>query len=171
MRVFPIGSTAVLALPLLAACLQTASSPEIGSSGVRPAIEQAMTDCTAAHGYDPDTVTVGENALAPGERDWRRCIYAAIETQVIPQTPVPDVYRSLIADDRTMTEAVATGQLTRSARRDRLEERAAEIRAAEDWAASAAEIDRSADAALAALYQQYPQARELAAGRRALHRR
>lgn len=161
---FRNATAAALMLPLVAACIQTSSDPAIGAVGVRPAIEQAMADCTAAHGYDPDTIAVDENALAPGEREWRRCVYAAIESRVIPQTPVPEAYRSLIAEDRTMTEAVAAGALTRSARRARLEDRAAEIRAAEDWAASTAEIDQAADTALRSLYDQYPQARELAAG-------
>ena len=155
--------TLATVLPVLAACIQTTSEPGNDTSGAQPVIERAMADCTTIHGYDPDTVTVGDDALAPGERDWRACVYAAIESRVIPLSQVPGSYRTLIAEDRTMTEAIAGGQLTRSARRARLEDLAADIRVAEAWAASTAEIDRSANEALGSLYEQYPEARDLAA--------
>ena len=152
-----------IALPALAACVQTSPVPGSNASGAQPAIEQAMANCTTTHGYDPEAVTVGDSVLAPGERDWRTCVYTAIETRFIPLSQVPGPYRTLIAEDRTMTEAIAGGQLTRSARRARLEDLAADIRAAEAWAASTAEIDRSANDALGRLYEQFPEARDLAA--------
>ena len=164
-RMVRSGAAVGLVLPVLAACVQsTPVGSTTGAPGIRQAIGQAMTDCTAAHGFDPDIVTVDDGSLAPGEREWRACVYAAIEARVIPQTPVPAAYRELIAEDRTMTDAIAAGSLTRSARRARLEDLADDIRSAEAWAAGIAEIDAAADAALASLYQQYPEARDLVAG-------
>ena len=55
----------------------------------------------------------------------------AIETEIIPATRVPDTYRRLIAEDRSMTDAIAEGRLSRSSREARLTQLANDIRAAE----------------------------------------
>ena len=139
---------ALAAAATLTAC--AATPPPVTAydpSAIGPTIEQRMADCTTVHGYDPDAATVSENALAPGEREWRACVYGAIEAEIVPATQVPDAYRGLIAEDQAMTDAIEDGRLTRSARLARLEELAAEIRAAEAAAVAASDPRVAAAAA------------------------
>ena len=148
-RPAPLQSLAALAaVAALAAC--AATPPPVTAydpSAIGPTIQQRMADCTTAHGYDPDATTVSENALAPGERAWRSCVYGAIEAEIVPVTQVPDAYRALITEDQAMTDAIEDGRLTRSARLARLEELAAEIRAAEAAAVAASDPRVAAAAA------------------------
>ena len=100
-------------------------------------LQDALADCTARHGYDPAGPALPDRALAPGERAWRDCAHQAILTSIVPKSSVPELYRSLIADDERMTAALDVGTMTRSERRIRLESsieaiRAAETRAYED---------------------------------------
>jgi len=81
-------------------------------------IEGDMKQCTQRTGYDPETAAgLGPTVLGPGEREWRGCVYQAIERHVIPKAFVPTSYRELIAADREMTDRVAAGQMTRAERR------------------------------------------------------
>jgi len=130
--VVPRLARMVAGLAILSACATSQEAPApYNPSQIEPAIAARMTECTATYGYDPDAPIVEEAALAPGEREWRACVYEAIQTEIIPVTRAPDAYRQLIAEDTAMTEAVAEGRLTRDARRARLDQLAAEIRAAE----------------------------------------
>jgi hypothetical protein len=80
-----------------------------------------MAECTRRHGYDPEAgAKLGAHVLGQGEREWRGCVYQAIETYIIPRTLSPDVYRRVIAEDRKMTDAVTKGEMTRAERQSRL---------------------------------------------------
>lgn len=140
----------VLALvPALVACApaEPPSGAGYDPSGLRPAVEAAVAECTAAHGYAPGAGEAmdGTDGLAPGERAWRDCVYRAIETDVLPNTRAPEAWRRLIAEDRAMTDAVADGRLSAEGRQARLDALTAEIRAAEAAAVAAAD-PRTAEA-------------------------
>ncbi len=90
-----------------------------------------MASCTEAHGFDPSTATVDEHALAPGEIPWRTCVYQGIDEYIIAYSFVPRLYKQIVAEDRAMTEQIAQGTLTRTARRSRLDELINSIRTAE----------------------------------------
>ena len=80
-----------------------------------------MASCTEAHGFDPATANVDENSLAPGEKPWRECVYKGIDEYIIRYSTVPLLYKQIVTEDRAMTEQIALGELTRTARRSRLE--------------------------------------------------
>lgn len=142
-------AAATSAFVLLAACTTAAPEPEAAydPSRIEPVVLDRMADCTTVHGYDPAATTAAEDALAPGERDWRACVYGAIEAEVLPETRVPESYRRLIAEDRAMTDAIADGRLSRSSREARLAELAADIRAAEAAAVIASDPGTAEQAA------------------------
>lgn len=111
----------------LAACASGQPAGE-DRSRLRGRIEGDMKQCTQRTGYDPGAaVGLGPNALGPGEREWRGCVYQAIERHVIPKAFAPNAYRELIAADREMTDRVAAGQMTRAERRASLMARVQEI--------------------------------------------
>jgi hypothetical protein len=60
---------------------------------------------------------------------------------VIPRTRNPELYRKTIAEDRAMTNAIAHGSLSRSARQARLSELVKRIRAAEAKTVAASDPD------------------------------
>lgn len=88
----------------------------------RAALDRHVAACSERHDYAPDRVQdAGPHEILPGERAWRECVYAGIETLVVPHTGMPGLYRSLIREDRHMTDAVEAGRLTRSERRRQLD--------------------------------------------------
>lgn len=94
----------------------------LSEEGAERRMDAHMARCSARHGYDPAAVTgVGEHELAPGEREWRACVYQGIRTLIIPQTAIPQVYENLIAQDTEMTDAIERGTLTRSQRKARID--------------------------------------------------
>jgi hypothetical protein len=96
----------------------TATTREIAAA--RRQLDDHMTECTKRYGYDPEAgFKLGSNVLGPGEREWRDCVYQGIEKYLIPRTLSPDVYRRATAEDRKMTEAIATGEMTRAQRQIR----------------------------------------------------
>ena len=114
----------IVALPL--GC-KSPSEPERAET----TLQQALADCTARTGYDPDAAALPERALAPAERAWRDCARQSILATIVPRSSVPELYRGLIADDERMTAALDAGTMTRSERRLRLETSIETIRAAE----------------------------------------
>lgn len=96
-----------------------------------PKFKVHMSSCTETHGFDPSTATVDEHALAPGEKPWRECVYQGIEEYIVAYSLVPQLYKQIVAEDRAMTDQIAQGTLTRSARRARLDALIGEIRSAE----------------------------------------
>lgn len=85
-------------------------------------LKPRMEACRQEAGYTP--LDEGEASLAPGEVAYRACLYAGIEEILLPAIPHEEVrgwYRALISDDRMLTEAVATGRMTRGERQIRLD--------------------------------------------------
>ena len=131
-------STVVIVVALiLASCAtdSTATRTQAGGSlkivNLYPEFRTHMASCTEAHGFDPSTATVDEHALAPGEIPWRACVYQGIDEYIIAYSFVPRLYKQIVAEDRAMTEQIAQGTLTRTARRSRLDELINSIRTAE----------------------------------------
>lgn len=108
------------------ALVSTTTSVQAGGSlkivNLYPKFRAHMASCTEAHGFDPSTADVDEHTLAPGEQPWRECVYQGIDNYIIGYSTVPLLYKQIVAEDRAMTEQIALGELTRTARRSRLEE-------------------------------------------------
>ena len=122
---------------LAAACGATSESKYAGETreiaAARRQLNDHMAQCTQRYGYDPETAAkLAPHVLGQGEREWRACVYEAIEKYVIPRTLSPEVYRRAIAEDRKMTEAVANGTMTRAERQARLRQMLEEIDRAEE---------------------------------------
>lgn len=128
-------------MPLIGMVLLTAcTAPEDRPVRPIPAVMEsrarltlALDRCIEAHGYSPElTEEVAENAMAPGELEWRECAYQAMRDHARANPEMRERYERLIAEDSQMTAAIQAGSLTRSQRRDRLDDLITEIRAAED---------------------------------------
>jgi len=119
----------------------TAGTREIVTA--RRQLDDHMAECTKRYGYDPEAGSKLEsNVLGPGEREWRGCIYQGIEKYLIPRTLSPDVYRRAIAEDRKMTEAIATGEMTRTQRQIRVQQMLEEINRIEEANRTKRAVDR-----------------------------
>ena len=109
----------------------------------REQLADHMALCSKRFGYDPEAASkLGASVLAPGEREWRECVYQGIEKYLIPRTLSPDVYRQAIAEDRKMTEAVANGEITRAQRQGRVQQMLEEIDRVEEANRTKVEMDR-----------------------------
>lgn len=115
----------VIFIALLLASCATGSTTTSGGSlkivNLYPQFRDHMAGCTNVHGFDPATANVDENSLAPGEKPWRECVYQGIDRFIIGYSTVPRLYKQIVAEDRVMTEQIASGELTRTGRRSRLE--------------------------------------------------
>jgi hypothetical protein len=126
------ATTTILLVLVTAACGVSSGSKDItGTKEIvraRGQLDDHMAECTKRYGYDPEAGSkLASNVLAPGEREWRGCVYQGIEKYLIPKTLNPDVYRRAIAEDRKMTEAVAKGEMTRAERQARVNQMLEEI--------------------------------------------
>lgn len=127
------------ALALAAACGAPSSSKSTREIVIaREQLEDHIALCGKRYGYDPKA----DCKLAPGEREWRECVYQGIEEYLIPVTLTPDVYQRAIAEDRKMTEALAQGEITRAQRHARVQQMLEEIDRTEEANQSKDEMDR-----------------------------
>lgn len=116
---------------LTVACAETTAPRDIVLA--RPQVDAYLDQCTERYGYNPETSSgLGPYALGAGEREWRECVYEAVEKFLIPRTQSPELYRKAIAEDRQMTAAVASGKMTRSERRERIQKLIEEINRIEE---------------------------------------
>ena len=124
-----------------------ASSPDTARiTQARAKLDSDIAACTAAHGYNPMATTgLPENALVPGELEWRQCAYNAARNYARINTAMRLNYELLIHDDRAMTEQLQAGTMTRSARRAAIEARLADIREQEAAQLQAAQGAAEAD--------------------------
>jgi hypothetical protein len=130
----------LLAVPA-AIALAVCAGPAAAADDAWTALARQADVCTAAHGYDPrDPGAVGEAQIAEGERAWRDCMYARIESAIVPTAQAADAWRALIAADREMTAAIAAGTLTRAERAAQVQTLVAQIMLAE-IAATARRVD------------------------------
>jgi len=93
-----------------------------------------LSKCSAELGYDPSISNkqLGEHELGKNERQWRACAYTGIETYMIPATVAPNNFRKLVRLDQEMTNQVARGELSRSARKSHISEILAQIKSKEE---------------------------------------
>lgn len=113
----------LFAVSIVAACQTT---PDYRDN--RSQLETRFDTCSATNDYDRKSAkSLKDYQLGRNEIAWRQCAYAAIETQMIPSTPIPDLYRQIIAEDKQMTADIQQRRMTRAARRARLDTLIAEI--------------------------------------------
>lgn len=144
----------------LSSCAGESSSGSASSSGAtaatspsvqritqaRAKLDSDIAACTTQFGFDPfKTTGLPENALVPGELEWRQCAYEAARNYARINTGMRLQYELLIHDDRTMTDQIQAGTLTRSQRRAAVEARLADIRAQEEAQLQAAQGAAEAD--------------------------
>jgi hypothetical protein len=125
-----------------------AAAPEVQRiTQARAKLNSDIAACTAQHGYDPFKTTTGlpENALVPGELEWRECAYEAARNYARINSGMRLQYELLIHDDRAMTEQIQAGTMTRTQRRAAVEARLADIRAQESAQLQAAQGAAEAD--------------------------
>ncbi len=118
-----------LILLVVAAC--TAPKPDFQTAW--QSLLDHLSKCTVEQGYDPRTSNeLGEHELGKNEGPWRACAYAGIETYMIPATVAPDLFRKLVRLDQEMTDQIARGDLSRTARKSRIKEILGQIRSKEE---------------------------------------
>ncbi len=89
-------------------------------------------NCKKIHNYDPERPPqLGESDLAPTERAWQECVYDAVRKVLIPATSSPEIYESAIRSSQTLTNGIEKGTVTRSQRKEKMEQIIAEIEAQE----------------------------------------
>ena len=148
---------AVSALLLVGACVLLSGCQ---SAPVKPPAEQLdeqFAACSTQYAYQAGEMesSLGPHELAPEERAWRDCVYKAVETSVVPRMNLGDRVKEIIAADRTMTNEIEAGTLTRAERSDRIdkmltalfndEELARRDQAARVDAMMSADLDRMRD--------------------------
>jgi len=112
--------------------LGTSAAAETPMEEAYDTFREYRAQCTAKHGYDPDNLgPLSDFEAAPGEADWRTCVYKGVREILMPKTTYPDLYRDLIAKDQRLTQQVLAAQLTRQERRTLIEEMISDIRATE----------------------------------------
>jgi hypothetical protein len=116
-------AVAIALLPQMVAAL----SPE----EARAQLDTELSRCTQRFSFDPTATGLPERALASGERSWRECAYEGIRKHLVPNSTIPDVYLQLIGEDRTLTDRLDRGEITRAERRQRLGQLIDRIRNAE----------------------------------------
>jgi hypothetical protein len=89
----------------------------------RTRFDQHLAECTKEFGYSPEqSFRFGDHELAPKELEWRKCAYEGVRKWLIPNTDLPEGYDQLIDEDQRMTSSIAAKQLTRTERRERLDQ-------------------------------------------------
>lgn len=122
---------AIVLTVLTRACAETTAPRDIVLA--RQQVDAYLDRCTARYGYSPETASgLAPYTLGAGEREWRECVYQAVETFLIPKSQSPELYRNAIAEDRRMTAAVADGKMTRLERRERMQKLIEEINWSEE---------------------------------------
>ncbi len=107
----------------VAACASSQTTPEQTKLEIAEQNFNAYLDeCSATFATDPRVATVGETELAPRELEWRACAYEGVRTILAPATTQPTAFVALIEEDKVMTEKIASGEMTRSARSARIDE-------------------------------------------------
>lgn len=138
-----IGSIRTLLLSCAAIALLSCSNQDSPSSTAAPAqgplaaarsqLVADLEQCTRSFGYDPKQATdIPENELAPRELEWRQCGYDAVRKYSQFQPALTGRYEQLINEDISMTNAIQSGAMTRTQRRNRLDALIEQIKAAEE---------------------------------------
>lgn len=105
-----------------------------------------LDQCTRSFGYDPKKAAdIPENQLAPRELEWRQCGYDAVRRYSQFQPALTGRYEQLINEDISMTNAIQSGGMTRTQRRNRLDTLIEQIKTAEEQEIQAAAKDLEAE--------------------------
>lgn len=115
----------------LAAALLPRAAAALTPEEARARLEAELAQCTQRHSFDPAASGLPERALAPGERAWRECAYEGVRKHLVPNSTIPDVYLQLIGEDRTLTDRLDRAEISRTERRQRLDELIERIRNSE----------------------------------------
>lgn len=142
------GVGSVVLVLLAAGCAQPPESmqarPTYGQ--LRVQLDDHLDGCTLATGSDPfEPSDAGDYELLPNERAWLDCAYDGVETIMIPNTAVPDMYRRLIAESRALTDLVERGEVSRQQRKARIDALVDDIEDAEIGSLVQAEPELSAE--------------------------
>jgi hypothetical protein len=87
---------------------------------IESTLKKISDTCTNQHGFDPGSALgTDELKLAAGEKEWRKCVYAEIRTELMPRSSVPEQYEKIIAQDIRFTQAIEAGEMTRTERSQR----------------------------------------------------
>jgi hypothetical protein len=117
----------------------SSSTPQSALASARQQLIVDLVKCTQTFGYDPrNIVGVAENQLAPHELEWRQCGYDSLRKYAQNQPTLMGRYEQLINEDISMTQAIQSGTMTRSQRRQRIETLVAQIKDAEQQQVQAA---------------------------------
>lgn len=82
-----------------------------------------LNDCSKTYNYDPDNPPkLGEHELAPTERAWRSCVYDGVRKYLIPASVTPGLYENLITTDQILTDNIEKKLITRSQRKNKIDE-------------------------------------------------
>lgn len=119
------------ALVALTIVLLSPAAATLTPEEARAKLDAELAQCTQRFGFDPGARDLPERALAPGERAWRECAYEGVKKHLTPNSTIPDVYLQLIDEDRTLTDQLDRGEITRAERRQRLDQLIDRIRSAE----------------------------------------
>ena len=120
------AGVAALILALAAGCTTGESTYEAKAEqagalqAARDRLHQELRDCGTRYNYDPNDPSLPERGVTPNELEWRQCAYDAARNYTSVNTPLALDFATLIDEDQKMTQALATGQMTRSERRERL---------------------------------------------------
>jgi hypothetical protein len=154
MRVYSMCAVLRLCLAPIAVTLVACAAPGPDAPSGEQAISQArnqltadVRECSATHGFDPETVSaLGERQLAPQELAWRQCAYDAARRYIDRNPAIRGLMEQLIAEDIQMTSAIQQGTLTRTERRARVQTLLGQIRDAEQKQMQAASAQRERQA-------------------------
>jgi hypothetical protein len=136
----------LIACTVVGAACTSGSSSSQSQSPLTAARQQLVADldqCTQTFGYDPKNVTVAENQLAPRELEWRQCGYDAVRRYGRSHPALTGQYEQLINEDITMTNAIQSGAMTRTQRRQRVEALITQIKEAEETQAQAVAAEQA----------------------------
>lgn len=122
-----VGKIVVVFSFVIAACAQ---APLSGHDAAPWYLQEAAKkfqmryeECKKEHNYDPDKASgLRENQLAPMERAWQACVYAAVRKYLIPASASPALYDSAIKTSRQLTDGIENGTVTRSQRQVKMKE-------------------------------------------------
>jgi hypothetical protein len=98
-----------------------AQASTVMASDLPKTLENIASECSDRHGYNALVAgEVRQNTLHPNERQWAQCVYAAIESHIIPKSKIPFGYKELITRHRKLTDQVEGGTLSRNERRKQM---------------------------------------------------
>jgi len=147
------NALAALLLALAAGCTSGSGTADDSAAtkantlvDAREKLIAALKDCTGRYNYDPEAPGLPENALAPNELEWRDCAYAASRDYTRVNTALAIDFTTLIDEDQRLTQQVASGQLTRTERRQRLQPMLDGIRQKEEEQIQSLESDQEHNA-------------------------